>query len=64
LLPIDAPYGDALASHELVTAQGSETYPHSPGLQGCYKNVAILILFMVVVGLSLKLFMCHNCCFN
>ena len=39
-------------------------YPHSPGLQGCCKNAVILILFMVVVGLSLKLFMCHNCCFN
>lgn len=64
LLPIDAPHGDASASHELVTAQGSEIYPHSPGLQGCCKNAVILILFMVVVGLSLKLFMCHSCCFN
>jgi len=64
LLPIHAPHGDASASHELVTGQGSEIYPHSPELQGCCKNAVILILFMVVVGLSFKLFMCHSCCFN
>jgi hypothetical protein len=64
LLPIDAPNRDASASHELVTAQGPETYPLPPVLLGYCKNVVILILFLVVVGLSLKLFMCHNCCFN
>jgi hypothetical protein len=64
LLPFDGRHRDASASHELVTAQGSETYPHSPGLQGCCKNAVILIFFMVIVALSLKLFMCHSCCFN
>jgi hypothetical protein len=64
LLPIDAPNEDASASHELVTAQGPETYPLAPVLLGCCKNAVILILFLVVVGLSLKLFMCHSCCFN
>jgi hypothetical protein len=67
LLPIDASHGDASASHELVTAkEGSQTYPHSPTIKTpcCCKNVVIFILFLVVVSLSIKLFMCRKCCLN
>lgn len=63
LLPVDAPHGEASASHQLVTAQSLETYPNTPLLQGCCKNAVILILILLVVGLSVKLFMCHKCCF-
>jgi hypothetical protein len=67
LLPIDASHGDASASHERVTARRGlkPILIHLPSrTPAVTKMLSSFILFLVVVGLSVKLFMCRKCYLN